>query len=116
MKVDGNIYATVQTKSTASHNAIGEAIETWTDLTDVWGWLDFMSGQADVQQYNAKIQDSTHVFLCDADRWPQGATTENCRLKVKNEIYNVLLIDNPMELNYHLEIFLQYVGGGLGVN
>ena len=120
MTVGGNIYATVQIKTVTGKNAIGEGTETWSDVGQALGWLDYASGQNDVNQYNAKLQDTTHYFLCDHSRWikavqGQQITAENCRLRIKNETYNVLLIDNPMELNQHLEIYLQYIGGGLGV-
>ena len=120
MTIGGNIYATIQMKVTDGLNDIGEPVETWSDVGSVLGWLDYSTGQNDVNQYNAKLQDTTHYFLCDYSRWikavqGQQITAENCRLQIKGETYNVLLIDNPMELNQHLEIYLQYIGGGLGV-
>lgn len=120
MTIGGNIKATVQIKTVTGKNAIGEGTETWTDVGQVLGWLDYASGQNDVNQYNAKLQDTTHFFLCDHSRWikavqGQQITAENCRLQIRNNTYNVLLIDNPMELDQHLEIYLQYIGGGLGV-
>jgi hypothetical protein len=30
-------------------------------------------------------------------------------------VYDVLLIDDPMNLHQHIEVYLQFVGGGLGV-
>lgn len=120
MTIGGNITATIQIKTVTGRNAIGESVEAWSDVGSVLGWLDYSSGQNDVNQYNAKLQDTTHFFLCDHSRWTkavqdQQVTAENCRLRIKNETYNVLLIDNPMELDQHLEIYLQYIGGGLGV-
>ena len=40
--------------------------------------------------------------------------SDQCRMICKNEVYNILLIDNVMELNEHLEIYLKYVGGQYG--
>lgn len=119
--IGGNITATIQKKSSNGKNAIGEASEMWGAVGSVLGWLDFQSGQNGVQQYNAKIQDTTHVFLCDYFRWieatqDKGITSENSRLILNGQIYNVLMIDDPMELHQHIEINLQYVGGGLGVS
>ena len=116
--IGGNITAILQIKNTTTRNEIGEAIETWTDIGQVKGWLDYASGQADVQQYKGKVEDTTHFFLCDHFRWMDvtqghGITSENCRIVVNGKIFNILYIDNPMELNQHMEVFLQYVGGGV---
>lgn len=114
--IGGNIVARVQTKTT-TRNPIGEAVETWSDVGQVFGWLDFIAGQNDVSQYKAKLQDTTHVFICDHFRWKtiQGVTAENSRMVVNGKVYNILLIDNPMELNQQVEVNLQFIGGGLGV-
>ena len=116
----GNITATIQVKSSNGKNAIGEASEAWGSVGTVLGWLDYQSGQNDIQQYNAKIQDTTHLFLCDWIRWKNATqdasvTSENSRLIVNGEVYNILLIDDPMNLHRHIEVYLQYIGGGLGV-
>jgi hypothetical protein len=118
--IDGNITATIQVKSPNGKNAIGEASESWGAVGSVLGWLDYQSGQNSVQQYNAKIQDTTHLFLCDWFRWKNATqdasvTSENSRLILNGEVYNVLLIDDPMNLHQHVEVYLQFVGGGLGV-
>lgn len=112
--IGGNIIATVQIKRTAT-NEIGEQVETWVDAGKVLGFLDLSVGQNGVQDYSAKIQDSTHYFICDHFRWKllQGVTSENSRMIFNGKVYNVLLIDNPMELNQHMEIYLKYIGGGL---
>ena len=118
--IGGNITATIQVKTAGKKNAIGEAEQTWSDVGSVLGWLDYASGQNDLATYNAKIQNTTHYFLCDVTAWNSATqdadvTAENSRMVIDGEIYQVLLIDNPMNLNQHLEVYLKYVGGGLGV-
>jgi head-tail adaptor len=118
--IGGNITATIRVKSSNGKNAIGEGIESWNDVGTVLGWLDYQAGQNGIQQLNAKIQDTTHFFMCDYFRWKLATqdaevTSENCKLILNGEIYNVLMIDDPMNLHQHIEVFLQYVGGGLGV-
>lgn len=119
--IGGNITATIQIKSSSGKNAIGENVESWNYAGNVLGWLDYSSGQNSINQYDAKVQDTTHFFMCDYFRWKdikditQDITSENCRLILNGKIYNVLMIDNPMGLNKHIEIYLKYVGGGLGV-
>ena len=118
--IGGNITSTIQVKTTGKKNAIGEAENMWSAVGSVLGWLDYASGQNDLATYNAKIQNTTHYFLCDFTRWNSATqdaevTSENARLLINGEVYNILLIDDPMNRHQHLEIYLQYVGGGLGV-
>ena len=121
MNINGNITAVIQ-KKTTGRNIIGESTESWSDVGIVLGWLDYSysAGQSSVNQYQAKIQDTTHVFLCDWKKWKDATqdasiTSENCRMVINDTVYNVLMIDDPMELHQHIEIYLKYVGGGLGV-
>lgn len=118
--IGGNINAVIQIKSTQK-NVIGEPEITWTDVDTVLGWLDYQSGQADQQRFNSKIQETSHIFLCDYGRWidaiqDASITSENCRMVIENSIYEVLMIDDPMNMHKHLEIYLKYIGGGFGVS
>lgn len=116
VEIGGNITATIQMKTSGGKNSIGENVESWNPVGSVLGFLDYASGQNSIQQYNAKLQDTTHYFFCDRSRWTfTGCTSENCRMVINGDIYNVLLIDNPMQMDEHLEIYLEYIGGGLGV-
>ena len=105
--IGGNIKAILQQKSTAETNAIGEKIPTWTDVDTLWGFLDLSSGESHYT-YNTKLQESTHIFICDHTTIDGNAA--NKRLLVNGAAYDVLLIDNPMELNQQLEIYLKFVG------
>ena len=139
--VGGNITALVQVKDFGTKNSIGEKEHVWSDVTALTGWLDYASGQNSVADYNAKVQSTTHYFICDftsfknlSKKWvwnPSNlhtgviqseqdettidATSENARMIINGNLYQILLIDDPMELHEHLEIYLQYLGGGLGV-
>jgi hypothetical protein len=42
---------------------------------------------------------------------PVDVTSENARMVIEGLVYEILLIDNPMNMNRHLEIYLRYVGG-----
>lgn len=105
--IGGNIQATLQIKKTEK-NEIGESVESYEDYQTLKGFLDFMSGSADTVNYNAKLEETTHVFVCDYV--PINLQENECRMMIKNKPYEVTFIDNPMELNQHLEIFLKYVG------
>lgn len=105
--IGGNKIATLEVKTTEK-NSIGEPVDTWKPYTNIKGFLDFLSGASDFQSYNAKIQESTHVFI--GDYVPINLQESECRLVVDGKPYEITLIDNPMELNKHIEIYLKYTG------
>lgn len=65
MSIGGNINAIVQIKCSNSKNEIGERVISWFNVDKLWGWLDFMSGEAKYGTYNAKVEESSHLFICD---------------------------------------------------
>ena len=105
--IGGNIEAVVQRISGSTTNRIGETILTWVDMCKLRGWLDLSSGESRYT-YNAKLQESTHIFLTDYTPIDQNASDK--RLVVNGVIYEILLIDDPMGLHEHLEIYLKFVG------
>lgn len=111
--VGGNVTAELQLKSTTK-NAIGEAVETWETVNTLTGFLDYQSGESRYTNYDAKLQETTHVFVCDYVALDSRVVAENSRLIVNGNVYSILSIDNPMGLNYHFEIFLKFVGGQNG--
>lgn len=117
MNIGGNKEAVVQVKG-MTKNEIGEDVPVWVDALTVRGWLDFLSGDSGSEKFNAKIQESTHVFLCDyfplffcEDKEKIKITPENSRVAVDGEIYEATLYDDPMEMHEQLEIFLKFTGG-----
>ncbi len=161
MAVGGNVQALIQVKDLGVKNSLGEREHTWQDCTSLLGWLDLTSGDSKHNNFNAKIQESTHIFLCDftslkalstkwvwnpfsfkdgiiklpykSDNWKWNpfsfvsgniathedapvvdVTSENARMVIQGFIYEILLIDNPMNMNEHLEIYLKFVGGQNG--
>lgn len=95
-------------------NRIGEKVENWVDAISFGGVLGLQSGDSKYSNYNAKIEESTHVMVCDYYPEIYALAKKNTRLICKSEMYDVLLIDNPDELDDHLEIYLRYVGGQNG--
>lgn len=109
--IGGNTIAELQISSTA-RNEIGETVKSWTTIHQISsGFLDLSGGDSKYSTFNAKIQESTHVFLCDYVPLDARIKAENSRLVVNGKIYDVLLIDDPMELHKQLEIYLKYTGG-----
>lgn len=137
--IGGNTDAVMQVKHQTGTNAIGEREREWIDVVSFSGWLDLSGGDSKYTVYNAKIQESTHIFLCDhrqyislSKEWqwnPRSFTTgiinlaldediavtsENTRMVIAGKVYDILLIDDPMGANEHLEIYLRFVGGQNG--
>lgn len=105
--IGGNVEAVLQRKSATTANEIGEQAEAWADEWRLRGWLDLSNGDSKYT-YGAKLQESTHVFVCDYV--PIGREAGEARLMIDGAPYEVLLIDNPMELGEQLEIYLKFVG------
>lgn len=104
--IGGNVTAELQTKTIVT-NSIGEQEEKWSTVKTLKGYLDLISGDSKYETYNTKLQESTHIFICDYT--PLGASVSS-RLIVDGKTYDVTLIDNPMRLNRQLEIYLRMVG------
>lgn len=108
--IGGNTKAQLQIKTTTK-NAIGESVKSWNTVQELTGFLDLQSGNSNYQTYNAKIQESTHIFICDYVPIDNQVNAENARMVINSQRYDVMMIDNPMELNKHLEIYLKFTGG-----
>lgn len=109
--IGGNVTADIQIVTTTTKNEIGEHVRTWQTVQSITGWLDMQSGEARYTTFNAKIQESSHVFVADFVPLDKRIKAENSRMIVGGERYDIKLIDDPMELNQQLEIFLNYTGG-----
>ena len=109
--IGGNIGAVLQTKSAEGKNAIGEAVNKWEEAFTLVGWLGLQSGGNNRTTFNAKIEESTHVFLCDFNAGVYALADHDTRMIIKGNMYDVLMIDNPDEMDEQLEIYLDKVGG-----
>jgi hypothetical protein len=119
--IGGNINGVIQTKTAKTDetgavvkNEIGEAETTWADAFNHLGWLDLQSGDSDYVNHKTKMEESTHVFLCDFHSGIYALADQDTRMIIKGNTYDVLLIDNPMEMNEQLEIYLRKVGAWNG--
>nr|DAZ05654.1 MAG TPA: head tail adaptor [Caudoviricetes sp.] len=137
MSIGGNKWALLQVKDKGAKNGIGAYEAKWTDCTSILGWLDLNTGDSKHTTFNTKVQESTHYFLCDftnlkalSAKWVWNPfnfltgvidkdeqeeivdiTSDNARMVIDGMVYEILLIDNPMNLNEHLEIYLRFIGG-----
>ena len=111
--IGGNITAYLQI-STTTKNEIGESIKTFENIWHQKGLLDLSSGDSRYATYNAKVQESTHIFICDYiqnNKIPDNAKPENTRMLIDGKTYDVKLIDDPMNLHKHIEFYLSFTGG-----
>lgn len=109
--IGGNVTAIIQAYSDVTANAIGETKPNWKNVQTLRGWLDLSSGESRYNTYNAKVQESTHIFLCDYVPLHASIKAEQSRMLINGKRYDIMLIDNPMEMNQHYEIYLKYTGG-----
>lgn len=110
--IGGNINALIQVY-TATKNSIGETVQTWADAQTIKGWLDLQSGDSKHTTFNAKMQESTHIFIADYVDLDPRITAEASRMVINGKRYDIMLIDNPMEMGSgsQLEIYLKFTGG-----
>lgn len=119
MAIGGNIEAVLQI-NVPVENEIGSLVDAWHDVWSKKGFLDLSSGDSKHTTFDAKIQESTHLFICDYKPIPEvleiegnfvKVSPENARIVADSKRYDVMLIDDPMNLHKHLEIYLKYTGG-----
>ena len=109
--IHGNTKAQIMISSGTTKNAIGEQVKSWETLQQVTGWLDLQGGDSKYQTYNAKIQESTHIFLADYVQLDSRITAENSMAVIDGLAYDIMLIDDPMGMHQHWEIYLKFTGG-----
>lgn len=109
--IGGNVTATIQVNTGEGYNRIGEKVDAWVNTQTITGWLDLSSGDSKYSTFNAKIQESTHVFVADYVTLDSSIKAESSRMIVDGARYDVMLIDDPMGLHKQLEIYLKFTGG-----
>ena len=106
--IGGNVDAIIQVE-TSSKNAFGEIETTYKDLTTIKGFLDYVGGDGSYKNnFKGELEETTHIFICDYENVASKATPTQSRMIIDDKIYDILYIDNPMNLNEHLEIMLKY--------
>ncbi len=93
-------------KETVSSDPLGGTL--LENVGIIKGYLDMTSGTDDTKSNNnAFFEASTHVLLTrDFD----SGLTENMKLRLSSKVYHVLYIDDPVNINNHLEIYLKFEG------
>ena len=111
-RIGGNVIAKLEYRS-VKKNEIGEDVDVWQHGMSLVGWLDLVSGDSKYTTYNAKIQESTHIFIADFRQLGAERVAEISRMVIDGNNYDVMLIDNPMGMGKgsHFEIYLKFTGG-----
>lgn len=112
-RIGGNTAARLERCTKTVKNDLGEDVQSWTTVGNMIGWLDMYSESTgpNYGQYHAAIAESSHVYLTDYNAIIAGARYDTCRAIINGQIYAVKMIDDPMELHRHLEIYLKHTGG-----
>ena len=108
--IGGNTMGVIQVNTTTK-NEIGESVKAWADVQSIFGWLDIQAGDSKYTTYNAKMQESSHIFVADYVKLDSSINAENSRMIVDGCRYDVMLIDDPMGLHKQIEIYLKFTGG-----
>ena len=119
MAIGGNKEALIQVRTKGVKNKIGAYETPWIDCMNIQGWLDMSSADSKHTTFNAKIEESTHFFLCDYHDLKNVSVgedvveikSENSRFVIDGQIYEIKWIDDPMDMHEHLEIYLRFIGG-----
>lgn len=118
--IGGNTTAVLQVEHGFERNAVGTRVPKWHDVCELTGFIDLQSGDSKISTFNAKIQESTHIFVGDYKPIPDTleidgevvrVDAETVRMVANSKVYGVKLIDDPMDLHKQLEIYLNYTGG-----
>lgn len=89
-------------------NSIGERVSDIKLYKEITGFLDLSTVDAKHTVYNSKIQESDHIFICDYVEIEHKTST--LVAECNGNRYEVLMVDDPMGLHEHLEIYLRYIG------
>lgn len=113
--IGGNTEAVIQI-SAVTKNEYGNDVNSWSDAFDKpkIGFLDMTGEGTDSRNLMHRVEDADYVYICDYfEPLVDGVklTTENSRIIIDGEIYEVKLYDDPMRLHEHMEIYLKYLGG-----
>lgn len=113
--IGGNTEAIIQVCG-ISDDEYGVEHREWKNAYEnpVKGFLDLEDGGSSSGKLLKRVEDSNYIFLCDYfEPRADGVrlTTENSRLLIDGEVYEVKLYDDVMRRHEHMEIYLKYLGG-----
>ena len=99
-------------KKTTTEDEMGGYTESWEKEKDIHGLFD-MSGQSSGNDSRAQkpTEDATHIFLCEID----NDLTNEKRIVDGNDVYIITHVDNPLNIDHHMEVYVKHSGDMDGV-
>ena len=110
--IDGNTELTIKIHDKEGEDIfdeLGGRMNNYINIASLFGWIDLLAGDSKYDN-KAKIEDSTHIFICDYIDI-EDIDIEDAKAVIKGKEYDIKYIDDPMGLHEHLEIYLKKVGG-----
>ena len=100
----------IQAKTQAD-DGIGGFTEDWSDLKEVFGYLDLVTGTDLNSVQNAIIEQSTHVLIL-----PEFISWVTADMRIVDSLkryYTITYADDPMGVHHHNELYCKF-GGVIG--
>ena len=100
----------IQAKTQAD-DGIGGFTEDWSDLKEVFGYLDLVTGTDMNNVQNAIIEQSTHVLIL-----PEFISWVTADMRIVDSLkryYTITYADDPMGIHHHNELYCKF-GGVIG--
>lgn len=100
----------IQAKTQADDN-IGGFTEDWSDLKEVFGYLDLVTGTDLNNVQNAFIEQSTHLLIL-----PEFISWITADMRIVDSLkryYTITYADDPMGVHHHNELYCKF-GGVIG--
>ena len=97
----------IQAKTQAD-DGIGGFTEDWSDLKEVFGYLDLVTGTDLNNVQNAIIEQSTHVLIL-----PEFISWVTADMRIVDSLkryYTITYADDPMGVHHHNELYCKFGG------
>lgn len=91
-------------------NGIGGKVEKENEVFKIQGFLDLAQGfgaNGENSNLNSFLQESTHILITD---YREDISNKNWIIDSKGNRYNIVLVDDPVSMHDHLEIYLKFIG------
>ena len=89
---------------TETGDGLGGWLKTWTTDFTISGILDLLKGDT-TEVANKHTVNSTHILITGIH-----GINEKQRIVYNDKVYYVDYVDNPVNIDSHLEIYLRYEG------
>ena len=93
---------------TQADDGIGGFTEDWSDLKEVFGYLDLVTGTDLNNVQNAIIEQSTHVLIL-----PEFISWVTADMRIVDSLkryYTITYADAPMGIHHHNELYCKFGG------